>query len=229
MNQAKNGKKILLLYYSFSGQTGSLIRKLAAGLREKGLQLEKEKLVPVPSLRFPVGSVGATIGMMLSTFIRRRVGIKELSPVCFKEYDLVILAGPTWSYNPSGPVMSLFDRDGRRVFNGKTVLPMISCRGYWRTHWWGLKALLHKCNARVVNCIVFSHPTPEPWRTLGVFLKIAGRHPERSAFFSRFYKHFGHSPGQSEEARRFGNLIGEALINDTPLTELDFRTRTARP
>jgi hypothetical protein len=224
-----NNNRVLLIYYSFSGQTGVLINRLAAGLKEQGIEVFFEKLKPVQHLRFPVGSLFRTYLMMLSTFFRMRVPIQELSAKCSQEYDLIILAGPTWSYNPSGPVLSFLDRDGKEVLGGREVLPLISCRGYWKAHWWGLQKKLKQCGAHFSNMIAFSHPNSEPWRTIGVFLKIAGKNPERSGFTSKYYNRFGHSNEQMEEAFRFGVLIGESLRGNTPVAAINFQTDLALP
>jgi hypothetical protein len=220
---------VLLIYYSFSGQTWVLINRLAAGLKEQGVEVCFEKLKPVRHLRFPVGSILRTYVMMFTTFLRSRVPIQELSAKCSRDYDLVILAGPTWSYNPSGPVLSFLDRDGKDILGGRRVLPLISCRGYWKMHWWGLRRKLEQCGAYLANIIAFSHPTPEPWRTIGVFLKIAGKNPERSTFLGKRYSRFGHSNEQMEEAFRFGVQIAEALKGKTPLEAYNFQTKIALP
>jgi len=225
----KKNNNVLLIYYSFSGQTGVLINRLATGLKEQGIDVYFEKLKPVRHLRFPVGSIFRTYLMMLTTFFRRRVPILELSDKCSQEYDLIILAGPTWSYNPSGPVLSFLDRDGKEVLGGREVLPLISCRGYWKAHWWGLQRKLAQCGAHYANMIAFSHPSPEPWRTIGVFLKIAGKNPERSGFISKHYSRFGHSNEQMEEAYRFGMQIGEAMKGNIALSEINFQTELALP
>ena len=200
--QGGKPQTVLLVYYSYSGQTGVLINRLAAGLKEQGIKVFFEKLKPVNHLRFPVGSIFRTYLMMLVTFFRRRVPIKELSPKCSREYDLVILAGPTWSYNPSGPVLSFLD----------------------------LRKKLDECGALFSSSpIVFTHPSKEPWRTIGVFLKIAGRNPERSGFMSKHYNRFGHSSEQMEEAFRFGVQIGQSLKSGFPLREINFKTDIALP
>jgi hypothetical protein len=167
--------------------------------------------------------------MMLTTTIRQRLPIREPDMANGASYNLLILAGPTWSYNPSGPVLDLIDRFGPRLFRGQVVLPLISCRGYWRLHWLGLKRLLLGCGAVVPNKIVFSHPAPEPWRTIGVFMKIAGKAPERSPLIGRYYKRFGHSKEQLAEAERLGLLIGTALNKNQSLADLDLQSQVARP
>ena len=221
--------RILIVYFSFSGQTTGLLNKLTAGLTEKGMYVFTERLRTVAQLRFPIGTVFRTLKMMFTTFMRQRLDIQKLSSQCFEQYDLIILAGPTWSYNPSGPVLSLLDQYGNTLFSGKLVLPLISCRGYWRMHWHGLRKKLLRCGAMVPNKIVFSHPNREPWRTLGVFLKLAGRNPERSPLWGKYYKKYGHSKKQLEEAYRFGSQLGEALAAGKELAALDFMTRRALP
>lgn len=216
--------RVLIIYYSFSGQTIGLLHRLAEGLKERNVQFHMERLQPVKPLRFPVGSVMATVKMMLTTFLRERTPIQEIDAACFDDYDLIILAGPTWSYNPSGPVLSLIHRDGPRLFAGKPVLPLISCRGYWRMHWCGLRRMLLRCGARISNRIVFDHPSNEPWRTIGVFLKIAGKNPERGAIIGKYYQRFGHSKEQQEEAFHLGRLLGKALQEGRPLEGLSLQS-----
>lgn len=220
--------RVLILYYSFSGQTTALLNRMAAGLEEKGVGVVVERLQTDEGLRFPIGTIPKTVKMMLTTFLRFRVPVRPLPETCFADYDIIILAGPTWSYNPSGPVLAMLDRDGKRLFGGRRVLPLISCRGYWRLHWHGLRRLLEGCGAQVVNRMVFAHPHREPWRTIGVFLKLAGRMPERS-WLGRRYRRYGHSRQQLDEAFRFGGLLGEALAAGKDVARLDFRTPLALP
>ena len=225
--ETTTAKKILFISFSLSGQTSNLVARMASGLEAAGVEGTIERLRPLKPLRFPFGSIRATVLMMLLTFFRKRVPIAPLSEKCRQSYDLMVLAGPTWSYHPSGPVLSLLDRDDSGLFAGVTVIPLISCRGYWRMHWFGLRALLRKHGAVVVNCIVFTHPSREPWRTLGVFLKLAGRCPEKSKFLGRYYPRYGHEKRQLEEAFRFGVLLGEALTAGRDLAALDFQTPLA--
>jgi len=220
-------KKILILSYSFSGQTSGLLRQIQGALIKEGHLVAKERITPCQPLKFPTSSVVSCLKMMVTTFLRLRVPIQDLSVTCHQQFDLILLAGPTWSYNPSGPVLSLLDRDGAALFKGQIVLPVISCRGYWRLHSYGLNRILKRCGATIPNTIVFSHPHKEPWRTIGVFLKISGMAPERWPFLSRYYSHFGHSKEQQEEAARFGVLIGQTLKQGQSLSAINFATSVA--
>ena len=188
-----------------------------------------ERIRPIDPPSFPFGSVLGTFYMMTVTFFRKRLSIHKLSENSYLDYDLIILAGPTWSYNPSGPVLAMLDRAGKRLFSGKKVIPLISCRGYWRAHFYGLRRLLQKSGAIVVNRIVFCHPSKEPWRTIGVFLKLAGKTPERMKLLKGRYPKYGHTRMQVDEAHEFGRMIGESLYSDADLSVLDFNTQRAMP
>lgn len=204
--------RVLIIYYSFSAQTAGLVHRLGAGLAEEGVEVVFEKLQPVASLKFPIGTIPATLVMMLTTFLRFREPIQPVSSACKASYDLLVLAGPTWSYNPSGPVLSLLDRDGAGLFAGQRVLPLISCRGYWRMHWFTLRWQLRQLGAVVAGRVIFPHTTREPWRTIGVFLKLAGRLPERNRFLGSRYPRYGHTREQQEEAFLLGRQLGRDLL-----------------
>ena len=220
-------KRILILQYSFSAQTKKLVRSIVEGLEEYPVSVFRECLIPVEEQHFPIGTVPKTVQKMIVTLFRQRVPIEPLSSQCFEDYDLIILAGPTWSYNPSGPVLAMLDRDGERIFRNQVAIPVISCRGFWRVHWWGIRSLLRKLGAAVPNGIIFSHPNKEPWCTIGVFLKLAGKVPERMSWMRPHYTKYGHTRPQLAEARRFGELVGRTITQGEALEILDFRTKLA--
>jgi len=221
-----SNKRILILSFSYSHQTRNLLKKLVIGLEENDIDITWERLLPVETLRFPIGTIPSTILMMFQTFFRKRYPVKPLSPDVFDNWDLIILAGPTWSYNPSGAVLSMLDRDGEKLLNGQSVLPFISCRGYWRVHFWGLRSLLKKCGAKTVGApIVFKHPTGEPFNTIGVFLKLAGKMPERGkGWFRKYYPKYGHSRQQIDTAIGVGKQLGQDLNSGKDLSEIHFET-----
>lgn len=220
-------KRILVLYYSFSSQTKNLVQALLEGMAEYQAEVVCERIDPVIRSHFPIGTIPKTLKKMIVTFFRQRIPIQPLPEHCFEPYDLIVLAGPTWSYNPSGPVLSLLDRDGSRLFSGKRVIPLISCRGFWRLHWWGIKSLLKQAGARVPNGIIFTHTSKEPWRTIGVFLKLAGEVPERMPWMKDHYPKYGHTREQLAEARRFGEMLARAVTQGDALERLEFNTRLA--
>jgi hypothetical protein len=220
-----NRQRVLIVYFSLSSQTRNLLQGLGKGLGEYDIDVEWQQLKTVEALPFPLGSYSATLKMMVTTLFRKRVAIEQLGPECFFPWDFIVLAGPTWSYHPSGPILSLLDRDGERLFKDRTVLPFISCRGYWRMHYWNLKSILNKKGARVLRPVVFTHPVEEPWRTIGVFLKLAGQMPESGrSWFHHFYPKYGHNKRQVNDAKAIGLILGKYIEEGKDLEDLRFPT-----
>lgn len=217
-------KRILILSFSYSHQTQNLLNKLLIGLGESDIEVLHENLIPERELRFPIGTISSTVYIMFQTFFRKRFPVKPLDPNVFGKWDLIIVAGPTWSYNPSGPILSMLDRDGEKLFHGQGVMPLISCRAYWRVHFWGLRSLLKKCGAKDVCLpIIFNHPNPEPWNTIGVFLKLAGKMPERGkGWFRKYYPKYGHSKQQIDTAIDVGRKLGQDVNSEKSFDEIQF-------
>ncbi len=152
--------------------------------------------------------------MMARTFVRTSTPIERLPEDLCLHVDYIILAGPTWSYNPSGPVLAML-RNQREVFTGKNIIPFISCRSYWRCHYLQVCHFLKNTSRKIYAPVVFCHVGKEPWRTLGVFLKLAGKKPEVSnSWFTKGYKKFGHSKLQIAHAKELGKLYGDAIDHD---------------
>lgn len=231
-------KRILIIYYSYSSQTRNLVTSFVEGLERQDVEVTVEQLKPVRKLSFPLGSMLSTLVMMVETFFRKREPISPIGLDVTKKYDLIVLAGPTWSYNPSGPMLAFFDKYSQQ-FAHHTVLPFISCRGYWRMHYYQLKYMLHRSKAKVLKPVVFLHTGPEPWRTIGVFLKLAGHVPESgNSIVSKYYHKFGHTREQVRFSGIIGEKIGNLLINDGSVDQIFFepvrgmdesRVRKVRP
>lgn len=149
---------------------------------------------------------------MVETFFRKRMRILPISAQCTGPWDRIVLAGPTWSYHPSGPVLDFIDRFGRQVCGGKTIIPLISCRSYWRWHNRFLRERLQSIGAVVEEPIVFTHPIREPWRIIGLVLQLRGKMVRReNSWFRKHYPGYGHSKEQGIEAMQKGRETGEKL------------------
>jgi hypothetical protein len=92
-------------------------------------------------------------------------------------------------------------------------------------HNWDLRAVLKRKGARVLRPVVFTHPVAEPWRTIGVFLKLAGKMPESGqSWFHHFYPRYGHNKKQVNDAKAIGLIIGKYVEEGNDLTSLRFPT-----
>jgi len=219
LKSRQTNPQILIIYFSLSGQSRGLINLLAAGMRSKGSQVSIEQLQALEKISFPFKGIVQTIWMMITTFFRVRVPIVEPSSLCFDRYDLIVLAGPTWSYNPSGPILSLLDGYGTKLFKGQKVIPLLSCRGFYKIHDRLLRKQLKTCGALLDKSLVFLHPVKEPWSTIGVFLKSAGYNPQKIAILKNHYPHFGHTTDQLHEIKESGCKIALSLRHEHSIVE----------
>lgn len=206
-------KKVLIIYYSFSSQTRNIVLALGEGLKESGIDVTVEQIQPRFPLKFPIGSYRKTFKAMITTFFKQRIPIHEVAEVCRNDWDLIILGGPTWSFQPSGPVLSLLDGEVNKLFNNQRVLPVISCRSFWKKHQKELKKMFGDNVKKLYAPIVYSHPVKEPWCTIGLYLKLVGKVPEsESSWMSRYYSKYGHNKNQMNEAKNRGRIIGNSLF-----------------
>lgn len=205
-------KRILIVYYSYTQQTRTLLRQVTAGLASEGIGVTLEPLVPVAPYAFPFTTTFRLVCAMVATFFQRRMPIMPVADHCYGQWDAIVLAGPTWSYNPSGPMLDFLDRFGQAVCGGKRVVPLISCRAYWQLHFWIVQKRLQGFGATVLPPVVFRHPVREPWRSIGLLLKLRGLIArKRYQWLRRFYPQYGHNAAQMTEAFTQGQLLGQRL------------------
>ena len=142
---------------------------------------------------------------MVRTFFRQRMTIRPVTEICFKDWDCIVLAGPTWSYHPSGPMLDFLDRYGKQVCAGKMVIPFISCRSYWRLHYWTLKQRLQRVWRQTCSADSFSASNQ---RTLAIYRSgpaVAGKMGRKeNSWFRKHYPTYGHSKTQVDEAKAAG-------------------------
>ena len=206
-------KRVLIVFYSFTQQTRILLKKFVEGLEGEGVEVALERLEPVDPYTFPFKTNFRLAAAMVRTFFRRRTTIHPVSDICFEDWDCIVLAGPTWSYHPSGPMLDFLDRYGQQVCTGKMVIPFISCRSYWRLHYWTIKHRLKRYNAKPAEPIVFLHPIREPWRFIGLVLQLRGKMVRKdNSWFRKHYPGYGHSKRQGDMAKEEGKRIAQRLL-----------------
>lgn len=208
-------KRVLIVYYSYTQQTKTLLKKFIQGLETAGIEVNQERLEPITPYEFPFRTNLRLAVAMVLTFFQKRMTIKPVADSCFQSWDCIILAGPTWSYHPSGPVLDFLDRYGSDVCGSKIVIPFISCRSYWRLHYWTLKRHLGIYGSKVQKPIVFLHPQKEPWRFVGLILQLRGKIMRReNSWFRQRYPGYGHSKEQGADAIDEGKKLAEKLLSD---------------
>lgn len=210
---AAGDKHVLIVYYSFTQQTHKLIERYRDGLAYMGVKVELCCLRPVEPIIFPLSSNLFLLKRMWDPFLRKRVEINP-PPIKRDKYDHIVLAGPTWSYQPSGPILDFLDKYGKKYLKGTDVSLLISCRSYWLSHYWGIKSICRKIEAKFADQpTIFQHQVSEPWKTIGLLLWVRGyRQSQFPAWFRKRYPYYGHTDKQLIEAYHKGVVLGEQLL-----------------
>ncbi|WP_228854229.1 flavodoxin family protein [Desulfomarina profundi] len=205
-------KRVLIIYYSFTGQTKLLLNRIIEGLEGEGIEVTVQQLTPVSPYDFPFKSYYDLLKATIQTFFSLRSEIKPVEKTFSGCWSRIILAGPTWSYHPSGPVLDFLDRYGKEL-RDECVIPLISCRAYWRIHHWELRRHLKKYGARMEPPIVFTHLIREPWRTIGLILQLRGKMVRReNSWFRKRYPGYGHNREQTFIALDLGKKLAQTIL-----------------
>jgi len=202
-------KKLLVVYYSQSGQLTQIVRSVLKTLADDDqIKLVFEELRPDPPYPFPWTAL-----RFADVFPESLQGTPcRLKPFQFDpkdDYDGIILAYQVWYLSPSTPVTAFLQSpEAAQVMKDRPVMTIIGCRNMWLQAHERVKAGIVNRGGTPAGNIVLMDRAPN---LLGVITISAWLLSGRK---ERFLKIFP-KPGISEEdisaAERFGTPLHEAL------------------
>jgi flavodoxin len=132
--------KVLVVYFTYSGQAGRLVEAIAGGLAARGCSVTKakieltdsrytKKLTPLP-LRHPA----LAFIRMFPAQMRRATGEIGIPPEAQDgDYDLVVFVSPTWWLTTNLPIRSYLESPAaKKVLDGKPFAAVSVSRRYWK-------------------------------------------------------------------------------------------------
>jgi hypothetical protein len=207
-------KRILIIYYSQTGQLKRIIDSITSPLAGD-FDLTLEELKPVPAFPFPWNGMP-----FFQAFPESVKEIPcELEPLkCDKDadYDLVVLAYPVWYLSPCIPFSSFLQHpDSRRILDGKPVITILGVRNMWIMAQERVKAHIAEAGGRLVGNIVLADPAPN---LVSVITIVRWMMNGEKGAFRKFGKHFppaGVPEKDILKASKFGGIISKHLnLND---------------
>jgi hypothetical protein len=145
-------KKILIIYYTQSGQLSEIVESFSKPLIASGAIIDQVQIKPKNDFTFPW-----TAKVFFETMPESVLGIpQELKTFSFKEtfYDLVVLAYQPWFLSPSIPATSLLlNSDFKNIIKGTPVVTLIGSRNMWLNAQEKVKNLLKEAGANLVGNI----------------------------------------------------------------------------
>ncbi|MFT4060888.1 MAG: hypothetical protein QM642_00875 [Edaphocola sp.] len=144
--------KILVLYYSQTGQLREVLDSLVSGIKDR-VAID---YVPIePELPFPFPWQANTFfDAMPESVLQVPSNIKPLPALANTDYDLVIFGYQPWFLFPSIPSNSFLKSQWAHFLKGKKVVTVIGCRNMWLNAQEKVKAELQRVGATLVGHIV---------------------------------------------------------------------------
>ena len=157
-------KRILVLYYSQSGDVKRVAQTLVEPLQGAGVEVPWAEIIPQAEYPSPWRNVHRFFNEMPECVLGYP---PEIAPPSFspdESFDLVILAYQVWFLSPSPPIQAFFRTEHARVLRGRKVLTLTVCRNMWHEASLKMRALLAAAGAVHVDNLVVTHQGPA-WAT----------------------------------------------------------------
>ncbi len=208
-NTTNTVKKVLILYYSQSGQLQNVLDNILMPMRQdSNISCDYKQIKPKTSFPYPWKFYDFFDVFPESVYLN---GCEVEAIDCQKKYDLIILGYTVWFLSPSLPITGFLQSpQAKKIFKGKPVITVNACRDMWLTAQEKMKSLLENVGAHLIDNVVLtdqgksihSFITTPRWMLTG----------KKDAFW--LFPKAGVAENEIEEASRFGERICTALAND---------------
>ena len=199
-------KKVLVLYYSQSGQLKRVIDSFISQLPDEEIKVDLKAIEPVVSYPYPWPYYDFADEFPEAVHMDG-VAVKEIENL-EDDYDLIILGYSIWFLAPSTPIVGFMkSAQAKKIFKDKPVVTLIACRDMWVMAQEKMKTLLTDVGANLIDNValtdqgkgVYSFATTPRWLLSG----------KKDAFL--IFPPAGILEREIDQAARFGKRLNEAL------------------
>lgn len=200
-------KKVLVLYYSQSGQLSTMVESVTASLKKNPqIELDYCPIKPVKDYPYPWPFYQFFDAFPEAIFMNGCT----VEPINnrFEDYDLIIIAYSIWFLAPSIPITGfLKTQQAKKLLKGKPVITLIACRDMWVMAQQKMKKVLVDLQATLIDNVVltdqggslYAFVTTPRWLLSG----------KKNPFW--FFPAAGVSEKELQDSKRFGERISSAL------------------
>ena len=158
--------RVLLLYYTYTGQSLKVLESAGQAFRERGCDVQKagieftDQRFAERFSRFPMRHVWPDMLSVLPAQTRRATGeIRTPDAVRDGDYDLICIGSPTWWRTVNMPMRTfLKSNEARTLLSGKPFVVFVVCRRYWRENFDAVRMLAEQQGGRYVDGVHFEYP-----------------------------------------------------------------------
>lgn len=197
-------KRILVLYYSQSGDVRRMAEAFARPLASAGVEIVWEEIEPTEPYPYPWRNVHRFFNVMPECVLGLPPEISTPAFDAEATFDLIVLAYQVWFLAPSSPIQSFFRSDHARVLQGRKVITISVSRDMWHGASLKMKKLLAEAKAIHIDNVVVTHQGPR----FATFLTTP-----RSLFTGKKDRLWGVLPpaGVADAEDQRMNLLGAAV------------------
>lgn len=196
-------KRVLVLYYSQSGQLKNMVESVTKPLQESSeVEVDYRQIEPVESYPYP-WPFYPFFDAFPEAIYMNGCDVKPLEGLA-DDYDLIILGYTVWFLAPSIPVTGFMKSEqAKRLFKDKPVVTLIACRDMWVMAQEKMKTLISDLGATLMDNVVltdqggsiYAFATTPRWLLTG----------KKDAFW--FFPPAGVSEKDMRESSRFGERL----------------------
>jgi len=205
-------KRILVVYYSQSGQLAEIVQSVLSPLQKsENISVVFEEIRPRKHFPFPW-----TRHEFCDAFPEAFQEIPcELEPFGFNpedDFDLIILAYTVWYLSPSTPVSAFLQSpQAQKVIRNRPVVTLIGCRNMWLLAQEKVKKRIVAMGGKIQGNIVLMD---RAMNLIGIVTIAAWMFTGRKERFWGIFPRPGISERDIREAQRFGQLILDSLSGE---------------
>jgi hypothetical protein len=151
--------RVLVLYYSQSGQLRDIIDQILSDVRSE-LDVRYAPIQPIKAWPFP-WKASSFFDAMPECVVQQPAPVVPLpDAVVRRDYDLIILGWQPWFLHPSQPITAFLQSKSAAVLEGKPVITVVGCRNMWLNAGEKIKEDLMRVGAKQVGNIVLTDTNP---------------------------------------------------------------------
>lgn len=205
--------RILLLYYSYSGQAQKVLEAAGEVFTQRGCEVVKagiEFTDPRYAQRFsqfPLRRVWPDMLSVLKAQQRGETGeIRTPDAVRDGDYDLICIGSPTWWKAPAMPIRSFLQTDeARKLLDGKPFAVFTVCREFWQENYAEVCRLGEECGGRYQDEIhlTYAGDAGDPLRSMLALTSYLGTGRYRERYLGLRLPPTNVQPEQLDRVRKF--------------------------
>ncbi len=157
-------KRILVLFYSQSGDVERVTRAFVRPLAGPDVEICEREIRPSVGFPYPWRTLPRLLDVFPECITQTPSDVEPLDLSPDERFDLVVLSYQVWHFAPSLPVQGFLKSPSAELLRGAKVITLVTSRNMWQSASQTMKRMLADCGARHVDNVVVTHAGP-PWTT----------------------------------------------------------------